>query len=143
MKKASLLRLARVLMLLPCLIFLVNCSKSSKDNNNNNQCYTNSYGQYVCNNNGYNTGYRWNGSQCLNQNNQPVNVPYQQCMSGSGYYGGNGNYGGNGSCDGIYYSQQYGQNVCCGSACLQYHNQYGNCSGLVLTNQNGQQQTCY
>ncbi len=135
MKNTKIFKLVRVLMLLPCLVFLVNCSKSSDKNNNRNQCYTNHMGQYVCNN-GLNSGYRWNGQYCVDQNNQPVNIPYQQCIGGGGV-GGHGQV-----CEGVYFSPQHNQSVCCGQACMQWYGQYGNCSGLQLINQMNQQVFC-
>ncbi len=86
MKNYNLIRFAKVLMLLPCLLFLVNCSKSSKDSNsNNNQCYSqNNQGQYG------------NGSTYYNPN----------CNNA-----GNGQYGQSQSCQGIYFYQ--GQPVRC------------------------------
>lgn len=122
MKNAKIFKLIRVLMLLPCLVFLVNCSKSS-DKNRNNGCYVNQYGQQICNNGGIGGGI-WQNGQCY-LNGQPVAPTY--CQNNGGGYGQ--------MCDGVYFSPQHGQSVCCGSACMQWYGQYGNCSGLQLVNQ--------
>ena len=86
-------QLLKVLLMIPCLVFLVNCSKSSKDSNkNNNQCNSN-----------YNTGYN-------DPYNQGYNNNYNNCN-----YGGSGGSGGYSNsqqrCQGLYWYQ--GQPVIC------------------------------
>lgn len=122
----------KVLVLLPCLVFLVNCSKSSdKKASTNNNCYnqngSNTYYQQNCNN--QNGGYYMSGNQCYSQTGQIV--PITNCQNG----GGSG-----GMCDGIYWYQ--GQQVCCGQTCVQQYGFYGNCSGYTLINQSGQTVRC-
>lgn len=134
MKKTTLMNLFKVLMLAPCLVFLVNCSKSSKSNNNN--CtYQNGYyyqnGQQVsyCQSNGYNNGgygggYIQNG-QCY-MNGQIVSMQY--CQTNGGYYGGQTQV-----CHGYYMYQGYW--VTCDSTTR-------NCAGATLQNQYGQTVYC-
>lgn len=76
-------KLMKVLVLIPCLLFLVNCSKSSKNSGtNNNQCYTNynQQGQYN------------NGSTYYNPNcNSPTGGAYPtggQVCQGTYWYQG-------------------------------------------------------
>lgn len=94
-------QLFKVLLMIPCLVFLVNCSKSSKDSNKNN-----------CNDN-YNYGYQdpyYGGGNYNNNYNNNCN-----------YNGGNGNYGNSQQrCQGLYWYQ--GQPVVCESsmACAGY-----------------------
>ncbi len=122
MKKTNYLKLAKVLMMLPMLVFLVNCSKSSK--NEGHRGY------------GHQQYYMANG-QCYGPGNMPVQMHLCQ-NSGIGQPGfpGGGGYGQ--VCDGIYwyphqqYGGQMGQVMC--SA------QTRNCSGYtVFRDQYGQQ----
>jgi hypothetical protein len=107
--------LIKVLVMIPCLLFLVNCSKSSKGNNNAN-CYQQSqYGQTfynpACNNvNGGMPGY-------------PPNGGYGQACNGMNYY-------------------YQGQQVCCGTVCIQTFGYAGNCAGYTLQTQSGQTVRC-
>ena len=114
--KNQLLKLSKVLLLIPCLLFLVNCSKSSKDKNTNNaQCYQNQYGQPQGQ---YGYGYN-QGSTYYNPN----------CNTGQYGNGGYVNGGSTQQCLGTYWYQ--GQPVLC------QHPQQ--CSGYTLQmNQGGQ-----
>lgn len=81
-------QLFKVLLMIPCLVFLVNCSKSSKDDKNNNQCNVN-----------YNQGYNDPYNQYNNYNN-------------CNYGGGSGGYSNSQQrCQGLYWYQ--GQPVIC------------------------------
>ena len=130
MKNVNLLKLAKVLMMLPMLVFLVNCSKSSKNDANRGYGYGN---------NGY---YMYNG-QCLSPQGQPA--PMQYCQNG-----GIGNPGYGQACDGIYLGyynqnpQQRDWTIPNGQQMIQVQcfAQTRNCAGYTLFNQQQQPVHC-